>query len=91
MPNLCRAIESKEIQGRYSVAEVMGLVAFKPLGETIKTACNAVGRQATIEQVELSRLPGLGEQEKRKNVLADNGKHRSRYSVALYTDSLRRL
>jgi hypothetical protein len=74
MPNLCRVVENNEIQGRFSVAEVIGQVSGVALAEGINAACLAKGKQASIREVELADLPGLGDQGKRKEALADNGK-----------------
>lgn len=74
MPNLCRAAEGDDIQGRFSVSEVIGQVSGVALAEAINTACLAQGKQASIKEVGLEELPGLGDQEKRKEALADNGK-----------------
>lgn len=73
MPNLCRAVAGDEIRGQFSVAEVVGRVSGESLAERIKAACLAEGKPANVEEARLADLPGLGD-EKRKEVLADNGK-----------------
>jgi hypothetical protein len=61
----------------WSVAEVIGQVSGKPLGEFVKGAC---GDGVTVERVELRHLPpavageeGKGGERRRGEVLGDNG------------------
>jgi hypothetical protein len=76
MPNLCRAVQALEPAHSWSVAEVIGQVSGKPLGEYVKTVC---GEQAVVvERVELRHLPpaaeeGKGGEGRRGEVLGDNG------------------
>ncbi|OLN84488.1 hypothetical protein CCHL11_08174 [Colletotrichum chlorophyti] len=66
--NLCRAISSPDVRGRYSVAEVVGEVAITALEESIRKACAA--KTVVIEQ---TRLAPLGrDTHERAATLADN-------------------
>lgn len=74
MPNLCRVIAGDRTHGQYSVAEVVGQMAGESLVDSIKAACLTKGKNATVQEVKLAELPGLENQAKRQEVLADNGK-----------------
>lgn len=74
MPNLCRAMASDGVRGRFGVAEVVGSVESGSLAGAVRAACLAAGKEARVEEVALPDLPGLEEEAKRKEVLADNGR-----------------
>jgi hypothetical protein len=67
MPNLCRAVEKKNNNAVWAVAEVIGQVSAGPLAEYITGACEG----ARVERVELKRLPAASAG--RGEVLGDNG------------------
>lgn len=71
-PSLCRALEGKDIKGRFSVAEILGGdLAFGDFSKHIKDSCQSKGRVAKIEERLLPALPS--EQPRRAEVLAENG------------------
>ncbi len=82
MPNLCKAIKSSHIQGRFDVAEVVGQVSTKPLADSIREGCMQEGKVAKIEEVELKHLPPIKESAQRADVLADNGTHHQIYHLS---------
>ncbi|KAK4105115.1 BIG1-domain-containing protein [Parathielavia hyrcaniae] len=71
MPNLCRAVRGMDRAHSWSVAEVIGQVSGKPLGEYITSAC---GDKVVVERVELAHLPAISEggEKRREEVLGDN-------------------
>jgi hypothetical protein len=76
MPNLCRTIGEKHV---YGVAEVIGQVSGKPLGEYITKVCGEKGKAVDVERVEMKHLPAVAgkEEGRRGEVLADNGMEHS--------------
>ncbi|KAK3327501.1 BIG/ATPase V1 complex, subunit S1 [Cercophora scortea] len=72
MHNLCRAIASDSVKGRFSVAEVIGQISSEPMKQFLTTNCKEKGKTAIIERVELRHLPPVKEESKRAEILADN-------------------
>lgn len=82
MPNLCRAVHDAPKDGGgggggvWAVAEVIGQVSGKPIGEYVREACAHKGVEASVERVELRHLPAVSEHEAdkgRRGALGDNG------------------
>ncbi|KAK0626850.1 BIG/ATPase V1 complex, subunit S1 [Immersiella caudata] len=94
MPNLCSAIASKSVQGRYNVAEVIGQVSSKSLAEYVAEACTKKGVIALVNRVELEHLPSPKETVKRTEILGDNDHELGRlfdaldgeYTVVMFSD-----
>ncbi|KAK3499569.1 BIG/ATPase V1 complex, subunit S1 [Neurospora hispaniola] len=72
MRSLCDTIASKEIKGRFSVAEVVGDLSTHSLEDYVKEACAAKGKVAGIVKVDLTHLPSLEHKDKRAQILASN-------------------
>ncbi|KAG7289097.1 hypothetical protein NEMBOFW57_005460 [Staphylotrichum longicolle] len=78
MPNLCRAVHDGPKDGGggvWAVAEVIGQVSGKPIGEYVREACARKGVEASVERVELRHLPAVSEHEAekgRRGPLGDN-------------------
>ncbi|KAK0652222.1 BIG/ATPase V1 complex, subunit S1 [Cercophora newfieldiana] len=94
LPNLCSAMASKTIRGRFDVAEVIGQVSSKPLAEYVLEACTKKGVVAQVDRVELAHLPSLKETAKRAEILGDNDHELGRlleamdgeYTVVMFSD-----
>ncbi|KAK4122247.1 BIG1-domain-containing protein [Parathielavia appendiculata] len=72
MPNLCRAVRGMDRAHSWAVAEVIGQVSGKPLGEYVSSTCGA--DKVVVERVELAHLPAVleGGEKRRGEVLGDN-------------------
>lgn len=70
MPSLCRAVADEGVNGRFSVAEVLGSLSEDDVADYIRAACVEKGRAASVGEVKLRDLPASGD---RAEVLADNG------------------
>lgn len=83
MRSLCDTIASKEIQGRFSVAEVVGDLSTHSLEDYVKEACAGKGKVAGIVKVDLTHLPSLEHKDKREQILASNGMFSSDRELAI--------
>lgn len=83
MRSLCDTIASKEIKGRFSVAEVVGDLSTHSLEDYVKEACAAKGKVAGIVKVDLTHLPSLEHKDKRAQILASNGMFSSDHGTAI--------
>ncbi|PNY18308.1 Protein big1 [Tolypocladium capitatum] len=57
MPHLCRAVQDRRVQSRYTVSEVVGDVANFGIAKHIRTACAEKKKVVTVEEIGLASLP----------------------------------
>ena len=76
-PSILRAASDGRIQGRFGVAEVVGLVEADRLADHIRAACSRKGKTVDLDELTLSPLPGGPG---RRSQLADNGTSRAEFS-----------
>ncbi|KAL1855764.1 hypothetical protein VTK73DRAFT_8476 [Phialemonium thermophilum] len=94
MPNLCRAIASERVHGRYGVAEVVTssgaehdgnpqVAGFQSLADSIQSACQSRGKSVGVDEVKLAPLSGSVDSVKRRETRANND-----YELGKFLDAL---
>lgn len=56
LPHFCKAVDDSRVNGKYTVAEVIGDVTNAQLDEYIKLSCNKKGKAASVDSVRLGSL-----------------------------------